>query len=253
MVGLSDHYSDLKDHVMRVIRPDDFGFFSFFGKPGTGRSLLARGVYDDIQGSFDCSAWVRIGSTYQLKQLLLNIISQIKEVDGHELLLSSQGEEELGEHLYTSLEGKRYMVALDDVCDTDVLIRLRRWLPEQNNGSVVLLTTGLSEVAEFDESFVLLMPPTIDEDFIWPFIQLCFFKDGIAPPEFEEIGRKIARNCGCLRLVVARIMLILRRMKKGVENWSRLAEAQHYRVYTMDDELSELQILHISISVIFCG
>ena len=208
---------------------------------------------------------MRIGSTYDLKQLLLNIISQINEVDDHELLLSSQGEEKLGEYVYTILEGRRYMVALDDVRDTDILIKLRGSLPEQNSGSVVLLTTGLSEVAEFDESFVLLMPPTIDEDFIWPFIRLCFFEDGIAPPEFEEIGRKIARNCGCLKLVVARIMLILRKMKKGVENWSRLAEAQHDRVYTMDDELSEVQILlHISlnysfmyayihISIIFCG
>ncbi|KAL1554785.1 disease resistance protein RPP13-like [Salvia divinorum] len=240
MVGLSDHYSDLKDYVMRVIRPDDFGFFSFFGKPGTGRSLLARGVYDNIQGSFDCSAWVRIGSAYQLKQLLLNIISQINQ-DAHHELLRSQGEEKLGEYVYKSLEGRRYMVGLDDVRDTDVLIRLKRWLPEQNNGSVVLVTTGLSEVAEFDKSFVLLKPPTIDEDVTWPFIQLCFFEDGIAPPEFEEIGRQIARNCGCLKLVVARIMLILRKNKKEVGNWSGLAQAQYNRVYTMDDELSEVQ------------
>ncbi|XP_047940586.1 putative late blight resistance protein homolog R1B-14 [Salvia hispanica] len=239
MVGLSDVYSDFKDHLMRVIRPDDFGFFSFFGKPGTGRSLVARRVYDDIQGSFKCSAWVRIGSTYDLTQLLLNIISQIKEVDDHELLLSSQlGEEKLGEYVYTSLEGRRYMVGLDDIRDTDVLIKLRRSLPEQNNGSVVLLTTELSEVAEYDESFVLLIPPLMDEDFIWPYIRSMFF-EGIAPPEFEEIGRKIARNCGNCRLVVGRIILILRKMKKEAEIWSGLAEAQHDRVYMMDDEISE--------------
>ncbi|XP_042001067.1 putative late blight resistance protein homolog R1A-4 isoform X2 [Salvia splendens] len=239
MVGLSDHYSDLKDHVMRVIRPDDFGFFSFFGRPGTGRSLLARGVYDDTQRSFDCSAWVRIGSAYDLTQLLLNIISQINEVDDHGIL-SSKGEEELGEYVYTSLEGRRYMVALDDVRDADVLISLRRSLPEQNNGSVVLLTTGLIEVAEFDKSFVLLKPPTIDEDFIWSYILSIFFEGGVAPPEFEEIVRKIARNCGCLRLVVARIILILmRKLKKEAEDWNRLAQAQHDPVYTMDDELSE--------------
>ncbi|KAG6413752.1 hypothetical protein SASPL_126466 [Salvia splendens] len=134
------------------------------------------------------------------------------------------------------------MVALDDVRNTDILIKLRRSLPEQNNGSVVLLTTGLSEVAEFDESFVLLMPPTIDEDFIWNYIQTILFNanGGIAPPGFEEIGRNIARNCGCLRLVVARIILILiRKLKKEAEDWNMLAQAQHDPVYTMDDELSE--------------
>ncbi|XP_047940402.1 putative late blight resistance protein homolog R1B-23 isoform X2 [Salvia hispanica] len=235
MVGLSDVYNDLKYHVMRVIRPDDFGFFSFFGKPGTGRSLLARGVYDDIQGSFDCSAWVRIGSTYDLTQLLLNIISQINPDE----FITSQGEEKLGEYVYTSLEGRRYMVALDDVRDTDVLIKLRRSLPEQNNGSVVLLTTGFIEVAEFDERFVPLKPPTIDEDFFWPYILTIFFEGGIAPPGFEEIGRKIARNCGGCVLVAARIILILRKLERETEIWSALAEAQHDRVYMMDDELSE--------------
>ncbi|XP_041996860.1 disease resistance protein RPP13-like [Salvia splendens] len=238
MVGLSEQRSDLKDHLMGVIRPDDFGFFSFFGKPGTGRSLVAWRVYDDIQGSFECSAWVRIGSTYDLTQLLLNIISQINPDVDHEFI-SSQGDEIFGKYVYNSLEGRRYMVALDDVRDTDVLIKLRRSLPEQNNGSVVLLTTELSEVAEFDESFVLLKPPLIDEDIIWPNILTIFFEGGIAPPGFEEIGRKIARNCGDCRLVVGRIILILRKMKKEEEIWSGLAEAQHDRVYMMDDELSE--------------
>ncbi|KAG6413750.1 hypothetical protein SASPL_126464 [Salvia splendens] len=239
MVGLSEQRSDLKDHLMGVIRPDDFGFFSFFGKPGTGRSLVAWRVYDDIQGSFECSAWVRIGSTYDLTQLLLNIISQINPDVDHEFI-SSQGDEIFGKYVYNSLEGRRYMVALDDVRDTDVLIKLRRSLPEQNNGSVVLLTTELSEVAEFDESFVLLKPPLIDEDIIWPNILTIFFEGGIAPPGFEEIGRKIARNCGDCRLVVGRIILILRKMKKEEEIWSGLAEAQHDRVYMMDDELSEI-------------
>lgn len=252
MVGLSDVFTDLKDHLIRVIRPDEFGFFSFFGNLGSGRSILAKSVYEDIhvnkQGSFDCGAWVTIGSTYNLKEILLDIISQVSGIENLEFLISLiYMEEELGNYLYKSLEGRRYIISLDDIRDTDILIQLRRSFPEENNGSLVFVATSLIEVAEFDGKFsVYTMPTTMDEDFVWKYIRTMYFGDNEPiSMEFEEIGRKIAKNCRGSRLVVARIILILRKMKRLPENWGALAAAEDDRVYQVHDEISEVP-LHIS-------
>lgn len=245
MVGLSETFTEVKDHLIRVIRPDDFGFFSFFGLPGTGRSLVAKRVYDDIyfvgkERSFDCGAWVRIGSAYTLKQILVSIISEI-DSGGHQLL-DSEGEDELSEYLYSSLEGKRYIIALDDIRDTEILVQLRRSLPEQNNGSVVFVTTSLMEVAEFDGKFFMFEFPKYWDEYFWFFIwQVYFGVDVSVSPDLVEAGKKIAKNCGGLPLVLARVILILQKIKKTPEDWSALAAAVNDRVYVIDDEISEVR------------
>ncbi|KAH6829392.1 hypothetical protein C2S53_016820 [Perilla frutescens var. hirtella] len=268
MVGLSDAVADLKDHVVRIIRPEDFGVFSFFGDAGNGRSLVAKSIYDDIyingkeRYSFDCGAWVRIGSTNQLKQILLNIIHQMnineaiyrdqKWTDEYpvgtkskftepQVLLEEEEEEKLGEYLYTSLKGRRYIVALDDIRDTEILIQLRRWLPEQNNGSLVFVTTSLKEVAEFDESFFVSEIPVVwDELLSWSYIGLMMMSGGwLVSAEFEEAGVKIAKNCRGLRLVIAKVMIALLRSEKTLEFWKKLAADEDDPIFMVDDEILE--------------
>ncbi|KAH6761550.1 hypothetical protein C2S52_018983 [Perilla frutescens var. hirtella] len=268
MVGLSDAVADLKDHVVRIIRPEDFGVFSFFGDAGNGRSLVAKSIYDDIyingkeRYSFDCGAWVRIGSTNQLKQILLNIIHQMNineaiyqdqkwtneypvgtksKFTEAQVLLEEEEEEKLGEYLYTSLKGRRYIVALDDIRDTEILIQLRRWLPEQNNGSLVFVTTSLKEVAEFDESFFVYEIPVVwDELLSWSYIGLMVMSGGwLVSAEFEEAGVKIAKNCRGLRLVLAKVMIALLRSEKTSEFWKNLAADEDDPIFMVDDEILE--------------
>ncbi|KAH6803279.1 hypothetical protein C2S51_034725, partial [Perilla frutescens var. frutescens] len=268
MVGLPDAVADIKDHVVRIIRPEDFGVFSFFGDAGNGRSLVAKSIYDDIyingkeRYSFDCGAWVRIGSTNQLKQILLNIIHQMNineaiyrdkkwtneypvgpksKFTELQVLLEEEEEEKLGEYLYTSLKGRRYIVALDDIRDTEILIQLRRWLPEQNNGSLVFVTTSLKEVAEFDESFFVSEIPVVwDELLSWSYIGLMMMSGGwLVSAEFEEAGVKIAKNCRGLRLVTAKVMIALLRSEKTLEFWKKLAADEDDPIFMVDDEILE--------------
>lgn len=241
MVGLSDAFALVKDHVLRIIRPDDFGVFAFFGSPGNGRSLVAKSIYDDIyirrERSFDCGAWVRVGSTYTLKQILSTIIAQISDGGVHQL----EGEDKLGECVYSSLEGRRYVVVLDDVRDVDILTRLRRSLPEQNNGSLVFLTTSLMEVAQFEESFELIEIPVVwDKLLSLSYIRLFMFGDlrPVAPTAYEEALKKIAETCRGFRVVLAKVIFALLRSEKTLGFW--LAADEHDPIFTVDDEILEV-------------
>ncbi|XP_042064217.1 uncharacterized protein LOC121807947 isoform X2 [Salvia splendens] len=279
MVGMSDAIADMKEHLLRITRPDYFGVYVFFGGAGNGRSIVARGVYDAVCRGGDthplkqmfldviarirgrrsiywhydkntmCGARVKIGATYQLKQVLVNIIAQINcttsvaEKDG---LSSTEqknlvSEVELGQHLAASLKGRRYIIALDDVRDTEVLARLRRWLPEQNNGSIVLVTTGVVEVAEFDDSFFRFeIPVVLNEAISWRCIKgLIESRGWVVTTAFEEAGKKIADNCRGYRIVVAKVMVALLRSEKSLNLWNKLAADKDDPIFKVDDEILE--------------
>lgn len=93
MIGLSDEFTEIKDGLIRIKRPDDFCVISFLGSAGNGISLVAKNIYDEFiigkEQCFDRSAWVRIGSTYSLKQILLTLIAQvISQPHDHESLVA---------------------------------------------------------------------------------------------------------------------------------------------------------------------
>ncbi|KAG6421571.1 hypothetical protein SASPL_118128 [Salvia splendens] len=202
MVGMSDAIADMKEHLLRITRPDYFGVYVFFGGAGNGRSIVARGVYDAV----------------------------------------CRGEVELGQHLAASLKGRRYIIALDDVRDTEVLARLRRWLPEQNNGSIVLVTTGVVEVAEFDDSFFRFeIPVVLNEAISWRCIKgLIESRGWVVTTAFEEAGKKIADNCRGYRIVVAKVMVALLRSEKSLNLWNKLAADKDDPIFKVDDEILEL-------------
>ncbi|XP_042059540.1 toMV resistance protein Tm-2(2)-like [Salvia splendens] len=135
-------------------------------------------------------------------------------------------EVKLGQHLVASMRGRRYIVALDDVRDTEILARLRSWLPEQNNGSIVLVTTGMAEVTEFDESFFLFeILVVLNEAINWRCIKgLIESRGWVVTAAFEEAGKKIVGNCGGFRIVVAKVMVALLRSEKSLNLWNKLAQ-----------------------------
>lgn len=81
MVGFTDEISGMKKKLLGVVRPDDYGVFWIVGRAGTGRTVAARIILEDLcvgrERCVDCGAWVTIGPTYQWKQIILAILRQL--------------------------------------------------------------------------------------------------------------------------------------------------------------------------------
>lgn len=135
---------------------------------------------------------------------------------------------------------------LDDVCDTKVWDYLRRSFPEQDNGSLVLLTTSLEEVAQFSDSFHISRMPDFDEHPTWDFLCLVVFGGPFCPPQLEEAGKKIIKNCQRLRLVLIKVLIFLSRTKKTPEHWNSIAEDKDNPVFMVSDEISEVYLYFYS-------
>ncbi|XP_047938613.1 putative late blight resistance protein homolog R1B-17 [Salvia hispanica] len=246
MIGLSNELAETKEDLLKPLRPYDFGVYSHVGKRGSLRSITAKALFDDIfvaeEEPFDCGAWVTVGRNYQFTEILTNIIAQVDDqarFDHHDM-------DKLRKDLYAKLKGRRYMIVLDDVDDVEVWDELKNSFPEQHNGSLIVLTTGLIEVAQYANSFYIHEMPMLFGDFFWDFLRIMMFRYGKEiNPEMERAGKKIAENCRGSRIALARIILFLYKvdMTPDQESWNKLAADEQHSIFVVHDEVSEVRKL----------
>ncbi|XP_042067917.1 putative late blight resistance protein homolog R1A-10 [Salvia splendens] len=254
MVGISDEISGIKKKLVGGVRPCDYGIFWIVGRAGSGRTVTARIILEELcvgkDKCVDCGAWVTIGPKYQWKDIILAILRQLgypsneiktgHPVNPDQSMGLGDDEELLVEHLYTRLKDRRYMIVLDDVCDTNIWEYLRRSFPKQDNGSLLLLTTSLEEIALFSNSFHISRMPDFDEHPMWDFLCLVVFGGPFCPPQLEEAGKNIIKNCQGLRLVVIKVLLFLSSTKKTPEYWNNIAADKDNPIFMVADEISEV-------------
>ncbi|KAK4394649.1 putative late blight resistance proteinR1A-10 [Sesamum angolense] len=175
---------------------------SIVGMGGIGKTTLARQVYDDpyIIYHFDARGWVAVSQEYSLRQVLLGLLDSTKMLTEE---MQDESDERLAEFLYKCLKGRRYLIVMDDIWDTDIWDAVRRLFPNDNNGSRVLLTTRLSDIAVYaNSSSRLHQMRFLKEDDSWNLLCKKVFGEKDCPPELEDVGREIARNCGGLPLAI---------------------------------------------------
>lgn len=154
-------------------------------------------------------------------------------------------EEFLVEHTYTSLKGRKYMIVLDDVCDTKVWDYIRRSFPKQDNGSLVLVTTSLEEQGLFADRFHICRMPDFNEDSAWDLLRMVIFGRRWCPPKLEAIGKQIVKNCQRLRLILVKVALSLSRNKMMPEHWCNLATDKDNSIFNVSDEIAEVLVAQL--------
>ncbi|KAH6782964.1 hypothetical protein C2S52_007923 [Perilla frutescens var. hirtella] len=230
VIGLHDDVTAIKDRLcgqsskLRVV--------PIVGMGGIGKTTLARTVYDDplILYHFDIRAWVTVSQDYsphKLRKILLGLLDSVKllkkEFSGEKIHECGEVEEEeqvLGEMIeksdialkvYQSLKGKRYLIVMDDVWRTDVWDDLRNVFPDDNNGSRIMLTTRLSDLATYpDFGSPLHEMRFMDDHQSWDLLKKKVFTNSRNfPPELEDVGKEIARKCAGLPLAIVLVAGVL--------------------------------------------
>ncbi|KAK4410783.1 putative late blight resistance proteinR1A-10 [Sesamum angolense] len=85
---------------------------------------------------------------------------------------------------------------MDDMWSTETWDDLKRLFPDDNNGSRVLITTRLSNVAVCASSSPLHQMRFLNEEWSWNLLQEKVFDQQSCPLELERIGRIIPKSCG---------------------------------------------------------
>ncbi|XP_051115756.1 putative late blight resistance protein homolog R1B-16 isoform X2 [Andrographis paniculata] len=236
MVGLDDALVQIRDKLTGS--GSKLETIPIVGMGGIGKTTLALNVYNNdwVVEHFDIRVWITISQTYTLREILLEL---------SESGIGEKSEEEIGELVYKRLFGRRYLIVLDDVWNIEAWNVLRRFLPDNGNGSRVLLTTRLVGVAADFGSDIPYAMKLLKKDKSWDMLHDIVFPEEVCPVELEKIGKKIATGCRGLPLAIAVIGGVLRRSEKTFESWDQVAENLN-AIVTWENEEHCFKILRMS-------
>ncbi|KAJ0780926.1 putative P-loop containing nucleoside triphosphate hydrolase, leucine-rich repeat domain superfamily [Helianthus annuus] len=216
---------------------------SIVGMGGLGKTTLATKVYNDpfIVYHFHIRAWVTVSQTYERRDLLLQLVTAIcTQFDP-----DNTSDTKLREKLHKTLMDRRYFIVVDDVWSIQAWDDIKVFFPNDNNGSRILLTSRLKEVALHPKSngFVHELELLTDVE-SWELLCKKVFHGNDPPIELIESGKEIARKCHGLPLVVVVIAGVLAKEVRSKYLWDKIAE--HVGAYIFSDHGGNTDILALS-------
>ncbi|KAL3812764.1 hypothetical protein ACJIZ3_014032 [Penstemon smallii] len=196
---------------------------SIVGVGGIGKTTLARCIYDDplIEEYFDIRAWTTVSCEYSLHKMLIDLLGSI----GHfSVELGQESIDKLEVKLHKSLKGRKYLIVMDDIWDTKAWDDVRRFFPDDNNGSRIILTTRLLGVATYAESSYIHHMRALSLSGSWNLLSQKVFGETRCPPRLEEFGKEIVNNCHGHPLAIVVVGGLLSTIEKTPELWQYVAE-----------------------------
>ncbi|XP_060215781.1 putative late blight resistance protein homolog R1B-16 [Lycium barbarum] len=218
IVGMEDDFNTIVDRL--TAQTDELIVIPIVGMGGIGKSTLARKVYDDlsIRSRFDKRAWVTVSENYNERQMLLEVVSSITGSN------QEMSNDQLMEIVFRGLKRRRFLIVIDDIWSTEAWDQMQRVFPNDDNKRRILLTTRLKNVADcascpdspphgmsflnFRDSWILFTERLFGK---YPY-----------PPQLEEIGKHIVKQCRGLPLSIIVVAGLLGKMEPTHDNWKKL-------------------------------
>ncbi|KAL7153487.1 hypothetical protein ABFS83_04G172200 [Erythranthe nasuta] len=214
---------------------------SIYGMAGIGKTIVARKFFRDplIVSHYNRRAFVTIGPKYLLKNVLLDILRQ---VDPDFEITNMDGEmlAELKRMVCESLKDQRYFIVLDDIWDKELCSDLMELFPDDDNQSLVLMTTRLGEVADIAPANFQYKIPFLDKKESWDLLRQKVFGEMPCPPQLEKAGKKIAENCEGLPLTIVTVADILSKSDKTTEYWNKVSDVKDSVYKDAYDQMSKV-------------
>ncbi|KAK4436880.1 putative late blight resistance proteinR1A-10 [Sesamum alatum] len=222
MVGFDDDLMQIKARLCG--ESSKLQTISIVGMGGIGKTTLAKNIFDDpsLGYYFDIRAWMTVSQNYRVREILLGLLGSMKMLnDG----MHQESNAKLAERLHKCLKSRRYLIIMDDMWDTKAWDDVRIFFPDDDNGSRVLLTTRLSEVAVYANSCSSIHQLRfLDQCQSWILLTELVFPGKSCPPQLENTGKKIARSCRGLPLAISLVAGLLAEDKNRLDHWENIGE-----------------------------
>ncbi|XP_016492099.2 putative disease resistance protein RGA3 [Nicotiana tabacum] len=230
VIGRNDDRTKILDFLMDSEVNENVAVISIVGLGGLGKTTLAQLVYNSemVQVKFEKRLWVCVSDVFEVKVIAEKIIESAGGGKANCLQLDA-----VQKQLREMLDGKKYLLVLDDVWNEDALkwSTLKNMLIGGAKGSKILVTTRSDVVAEVSGSIHQHKLGDLSEEEAWALFEKMAFECNKESENSSlvEIGKKIVKRCGGVPLVIRSVGSLLR-LKRTEDEW----------IYFMNQDLSSI-------------
>ncbi|XP_030962832.1 putative disease resistance protein RGA3 [Quercus lobata] len=188
------------------------------GVGGLGKTTVSQLVFNDeeIKNHFELKLWVCVSDDFDVKIIVEKILECIKNEKPKDLEMNT-----LVNDLEKEINGKRYMLVLDDVWneDREKWSELKKILMGGAKGSRILVTTRSEIVAKISQSIQPHVLKGLEEQYAWSLFKKMAFEEGEEEmnASFLEIGKEILKMCVGVPLAIRTIGGLLYFKKSEIE------------------------------------
>ncbi|KAI5678539.1 hypothetical protein M9H77_09489 [Catharanthus roseus] len=222
--------------------PDQLDIVLIVGLPGIGKTNLAKQVYNcpEVVFSFHIRTWCCISQLYRKREVLLELLSHITALSDDILGMT---DEDLEDKLRKLLLKNKFLIVMDDMWNTEALNDLRGSLPNDGNGSRILITSrqDLKAKSLADPHHVRQLSDAES----WNLLRKKIFNEECCPEELTEIGAQIAKSCKGLPLAIIAVAGLLQKIERQYNSWKEIEKDLSFRIVD-DPEEQCRQILELS-------
>ncbi|GAU28059.1 hypothetical protein TSUD_265170 [Trifolium subterraneum] len=220
---------------------ENVSVISIIGVGGLGKTTLAQFVYGDkqVQQHFELKKWVCVSDEFDVKGIAAKIIdSNTNNVEMDKVQLE----------LRKKVEGKRYLLVLDDIWneDRDLWLQLMRLLKDGAKGSKIIITTRSEKVAKISGSSSISPLKGLDEKQSWRlFSQLAFKNEKELENEnLVSTGKEIVKKCSGVPLAIR----IIGSLMFSMEDWSTFKNIDLSKIDEQDFRIEKEMLIRLWIA-----
>ncbi|VAH99625.1 unnamed protein product [Triticum turgidum subsp. durum] len=198
---------------------------SVVGFGGLGKTTLAKQVYDKIREQFDCVAFISVSRRPNMRVLLNRL--QLKF--GINESSSGRGLDDIIEELRKYLAKKRYLIVVDDLWDQSAWNTISCAFPENGNGSRIIVTTQVEDVAGMachkDCECIYTMKPLSEQNSRMLFSNRVFGSEVVCPLYLKDVVAEILKKCGGMPLAIVTIASLLATQVRSRKHWESIRKS----------------------------
>ncbi|CAM0958920.1 unnamed protein product [Alopecurus aequalis] len=217
LINMLTEGDDWKSHPLKTISIVGFG--------GLGKTTLAKAAYDKIKVQFDCCAFVSVSQNPEMKRVFKDILYGLDKVKYGNIHNAAKDVNHLIDDIIEFLNGKRYLVIIDDIWSGDAWKLIQCAFPENCPGSRVLTTTRNGNVSESccsSRDDIYRMKPLSDDVSRTLFCKRVFAHEEGCPEELLQVSKDILKKCGGIPLAIITIASILANKHHRKDQWYAL-------------------------------